>query len=93
MLRDSSTREDASARLNSQLPIATKVEYADLVIDNSGSRAELEDQVVEFIRKMNKEVGNVRWLLSWLVPPIGIALAGWTLVKRNIVSRRRRKRS
>ncbi|KAF9449459.1 CoaE-domain-containing protein [Macrolepiota fuliginosa MF-IS2] len=91
MLRDSSSREDASARLNSQLPIASKIEYADIIIDNSGSRAELDHQVVAFINKMNSQVGNVRWLFSWLIPPVGIVLACWTLVKRNILSRRKRR--
>ncbi|KXN84840.1 Dephospho-CoA kinase CAB5 [Leucoagaricus sp. SymC.cos] len=93
MLRDGSTHEDASARLNSQLPIATKVEYADTVIDNSGSRAELEEQVIAFINKMNKETGQARWLLSWLIPPVGIVLAAWTLARRNLFSRRNRKRA
>jgi dephospho-CoA kinase len=90
MLRDGSTHEDASARLNSQLPITTKVEYADLVIDNSGSRAELDQQVVAFVQKMNNSVGMFRWLLSWFIPPIGITLAIWSLTKRHFTFRKRK---
>lgn len=91
MLRDSSTREDASSRLNSQFPIAKKVEYADLVIDNSGSRAELNTQVEAFIHKINNSISKPRWLLSWFIPPVGVALALWSILFS--VSRRKLKRS
>ena len=55
MKRDGSSREDASARLNAQLPIAEKVPYADVVLDNSGSPQDLEHQVDIVI-----EAGEVR---------------------------------
>ncbi len=47
MRRDGLTREDAAARIQAQMPIADKLEYADSVIDNSGSlegtRRQVED--------------------------------------------------
>ncbi|KAG8903443.1 hypothetical protein FRB99_003265 [Tulasnella sp. 403] len=44
MKRDGSNREAAIARVNAQLPLADKLDYADHVIDNSGSTQDLEDQ-------------------------------------------------
>ncbi|OCH93857.1 CoaE-domain-containing protein [Obba rivulosa] len=78
MKRDGSTREEASARLNSQLPIAEKVQYADIIIDNSGTLQDLEVQVKTLVTKLNKEAGWW-WRVSWLVPPIGLVSAAWTL--------------
>ncbi|KAJ3573378.1 hypothetical protein NP233_g2472 [Leucocoprinus birnbaumii] len=88
MLRDNSNETDASARLNSQIPITKKIEYADIVIDNSGTKDELEAKVTAFIEKMNKGTGGLRWLMSWIVPPIGLISALWTLGWRNMFSRR-----
>lgn len=43
--RDGCTREDALARIRSQMPLSEKARLADHVIDNSGDRAATEDQV------------------------------------------------
>jgi len=90
MLRDGSTREDARARLQAQLSIADKLEYADLVLDNSGTQAELEVQVDEFARRLYLEAGW-SWRLKWLIPPVGLFAAIWTLIWKR--ARRRRRRS
>jgi len=86
MLRDNSSETDASARLNSQLPITKKVEYADIVIDNSGTKAQLDQQAAAFVEKTNKSAGGARWLFNWLVPPAGVVSALWTLMSRNWIS-------
>ncbi|KAH9852716.1 CoaE-domain-containing protein [Lenzites betulinus] len=78
MKRDGSTREDASGRLNAQLPIAEKVQYADVVLDNSGSLQDLERQVDQLVQRLEKEAGW-SWRLSWLCPPLGVASAIWTI--------------
>jgi len=83
MLRDNSSETDASARLNSQLSITKKVEYADIVIDNSGTKAQLDKQAAGFVGKMNEGSGGARWLFNWLVPPAGVLSALWTLMSRN----------
>jgi len=83
ILRDSSSETDASARLSSQLPITKKLEYADIVIDNSGTREQLDNQAAALVEKTNKSAGGVRWLLNWLVPPAGVVSALWTLMSRN----------
>ncbi|CDO73646.1 hypothetical protein BN946_scf185014.g116 [Trametes cinnabarina] len=78
MKRDNSSREDASARLNAQLPTAEKVQYADIVIDNSGSLQDLERQVDQLVQRLHDDAGW-SWRLSWLFPPWGVASAVWTL--------------
>ena len=82
MNRDSSSREDALARLGSQLPISEKVIYADIVIDNSGSKFELEDHVKGLIKGLELRAGWT-WRLSWLLPPLGLLAAALTLLWRR----------
>ncbi|KAI0373049.1 CoaE-domain-containing protein [Pilatotrama ljubarskyi] len=88
MKRDNSSRADASSRLNAQLPITEKVQYADIVIDNSGSLQDLERQVDQLVQRLLKDAGW-SWRISWLFPPWGVASAIWTLSWRAL--RRSRK--
>ncbi|TFK44317.1 CoaE-domain-containing protein [Crucibulum laeve] len=82
--RDNSGRDEAVSRLNSQIPITEKVPYADQVLDNSGSRQDLEGQVDALVRRLEKEAGWF-WKVSWLIPPVGIFSAIWTLLWRGLV--------
>jgi dephospho-CoA kinase len=50
--RDGCTRDEALARVGSQLPLDRKRELADHVIDNSGSLAETERQVRELYARL-----------------------------------------
>ena len=86
MNRDKSSKEDALARLGSQLPISEKVIYADIVIDNSGTTSELGNHVEGLIKRLEMEAGWT-WRLSWLLPPLGLLSAALTLWNQ-----RRRKR-
>ncbi|KAF8498326.1 CoaE-domain-containing protein [Gautieria morchelliformis] len=90
MERDGSTQEAASSRLKSQLPITQKLGYGDFVVDNSGTLKDLEGQVVTLVKRLERQVGWWWWRLEWLVPPVGLVLAGWTLIWR---SRRNRRQS
>jgi len=91
MKRDGSTRHDAQARLQAQFPIKDKLEYADVVLDNSGTQAELEVQVDEFVRRLYLE-GGWSWRIKWLIPPIGVLSAIWTLIWRCVKRNRRSRR-
>ncbi|EPQ57838.1 CoaE-domain-containing protein [Gloeophyllum trabeum ATCC 11539] len=91
MKRDGSSREAATSRLNAQLPITEKVDYADEVIDNSGTVQELEQQVTSFINRLKKEV-DWTWRVCWLIPPVGIASGIWTLIWRTVKRNRRANR-
>lgn len=82
--RDSLSREDALARLGSQLSISEKVTYADIVVDNSGPKLELEDQIKGLIKRLEREAGWT-WRLSWLLPPFGLLSVAWTLLRRRKV--------
>jgi len=83
MRRDGSTHEEASARLNSQLSIAEKVAYADVVIDNSGTPQELEVQVDAFVEKLNKETGSL-WWIGYVLPFVSMFSAIWMLASRRL---------
>ncbi|KAI0035049.1 CoaE-domain-containing protein, partial [Vararia minispora EC-137] len=93
--RDGSPREAAQARIQAQMPIADKLEYADAVIDNSGGRSELETQVDGFVRKLDREVGELVWRLD-IFPPFGLASAAltvfWRWMRHAKRARRRRGR-
>ena len=88
MGRDHSDIEAASARLRSQMPIAEKLQYADIVVDNSGSLQDLQIQVDSLVRRLHSEAGW-SWRLTWLIPPFALISAIWTLFWRTV--RRNRK--
>lgn len=81
MDRDQCTSAEAEARLGSQLPITSKIAYADIVIDNSGSPSELEDQIRLCLKRLDHAVGRT-WVVSWLFPPFGLLSVAWTLLVR-----------
>jgi len=87
MNRDKSTRADASSRLNSQFPITSKVAYADFVIDNSGSLTDLDGEVMSCIGRLERAVGW-SWIMSWLLPPVGLLSAIWCLSWRAFKRRK-----
>ncbi|KIK70191.1 hypothetical protein GYMLUDRAFT_546371 [Collybiopsis luxurians FD-317 M1] len=94
MLRDSSSAEDASSRLNSQIPIDEKLKYADERIDNSAGVEELNAKVDMFVASLRKEAGW-SWLVSWLIPPYGVLSAvcilAWRAIWRRRMLRKREK--
>ncbi|KAJ6473266.1 dephospho-CoA kinase-domain-containing protein [Mycena sanguinolenta] len=92
MARDNSSREDASSRLNSQIPIDEKLKYADRVVDNSGSPADLEAHVNALVQRLDRDVGWT-WRLSWVLPPWGFVSAVYTLVWRALSRPKQLKRS
>ncbi|KAJ8291567.1 Dephospho-CoA kinase [Rhodotorula toruloides] len=80
--RNNLSLADAQARLSSQRPLSEKLDYADYVIDNSGPIGDLQNQVDSVVAKLHKRAGW-SWVVSWLVPPVGIVRAalrvGWRL--------------
>lgn len=89
MRRDKSTQTAALARLNSQLPLASKLEYSDHVIDNSGSLVDLDGQVNSLVSRFRRDAGW-SWVVSWLLPPIGLVMGLWRLGWKSVKRRRRR---
>lgn len=55
VLRDKFTREQALARIGSQMPLAEKRGHADYVIDNTGTRKYTEEQTREIFMKLKQE--------------------------------------
>jgi len=95
MKRDGCSREAALSRLNAQLPLAEKLDYADHVVDNSGSVQDLGQQVNVLLGRLTKEVGWT-WRLSWWIPPLGLIFGFlklvWRRIKRKRSASRRRTR-
>jgi dephospho-CoA kinase len=59
-LRDKFTREQALARIMSQMPLAEKRAHADYVIDNTGSREDAEVQAREVFQKLKRDAERAR---------------------------------
>jgi dephospho-CoA kinase len=55
MERDRFTREQALARIQSQMPISEKRRYADYVIENTGTREEAERRAREVFARLKEE--------------------------------------
>lgn len=72
--RNNLSLSEAQARLGAQHPLSSKLDYADFVIDNSGPLPDLQAQVDRVIAKLDGRAGW-SWVLSWLIPPVGIARA------------------
>ncbi|MBS4191567.1 dephospho-CoA kinase [Bacillus sp. FJAT-49705] len=53
MKRNQLSKEEALARINSQMPLKDKIQLADAVIDNSGTIKETEQQLIEILNKWN----------------------------------------
>lgn len=51
MMRSGLSREEAEQRINAQMPLEWKKEWADTVIDNSGTPEETERLVEQYLRK------------------------------------------
>jgi dephospho-CoA kinase len=58
MERDRFTLEQAMARISSQMPLEEKREYADFVIENTGTREATEQQTREVFAKLKAEAGR-----------------------------------
>jgi dephospho-CoA kinase len=54
-LRDKFTRDQALARIMSQMPLAEKRPHADYVIDNTGNREDAEVQAREVFQKLKQD--------------------------------------
>lgn len=63
MARDKSNKEDASNRINAQMSLDLKRNKADIVIDNSGS---IEDLNEEFKRVLLQVTRPLNWTEFWL---------------------------
>lgn len=71
MKRDGSTEEAASQRIRSQMPLSDKVDRADIVIDNSSDRSQLEKQVKNLIERVRPS--TLTWALEYAGPAVAVA--------------------
>ena len=55
MARNRLTKEDAAARIGSQMPLSEKKNLSDRVFDNNGDKAELFRQIDEFLKELQND--------------------------------------
>ncbi|MCD2137132.1 dephospho-CoA kinase [Salinicoccus halitifaciens] len=55
MARNGLTKEDAAARIKSQMPLSEKKKLSDRVFDNNGDKAELFRQIDEFLKELQND--------------------------------------
>ncbi|MBA0603805.1 hypothetical protein Gorai_001935, partial [Gossypium raimondii] len=63
MERDNSTEEDARNRINAQMSLDLKKSQADIVIDNTGSRQDLQERFSEVLSQVKRPL---TWTEFWL---------------------------
>lgn len=56
--RNAYSQEEAKARINSQMPIDSKIELADIIIDNSGTVDETYRQLDLELNRLNEKLVN-----------------------------------
>ncbi|PPE00945.1 hypothetical protein GOBAR_DD02026 [Gossypium barbadense] len=61
--RDNSTEEDARNRINAQMSLDLKKSQADIVIDNTGSRQDLQERFSEVLSQVKRPL---TWTEFWL---------------------------
>ncbi|ORY84851.1 hypothetical protein BCR37DRAFT_377681 [Protomyces lactucae-debilis] len=83
------TKEDAEARMRSQMSMQDKRDRADRVIENDGSLADLETNVGALLDQIKPY--QVVSLLEWLVPPFGLTMGLWTLLARRVQAKPKAK--
>lgn len=82
------TEAEARQRLDAQLPLTSKLPYADTILDNTSARAQAESgpasaqlrsQVDRLVEKWlasfswrSAPLHTASWLIQWLVPPYGL---------------------
>ena len=59
-LRDGFTREQVLDRIHKQMPTGNKLNYADVIIDNSRSVEDTRRQVREALAKAKERMRNIR---------------------------------
>ena len=62
MARDRLSKEEAVKRIEAQIPLSCKISWADVEIDNSGSRLETRGQVEHLVENM-KRLSHCRLML------------------------------
>jgi dephospho-CoA kinase len=73
-LRDGFNLEQASLRLASQIQLAEKTQFSDVIIENNGSLSHLHDQLDVFIEDMGETSFFVDVILFYILPLFSLLL-------------------
>ena len=76
------------------MALSTKTQYAQSVLDNSGTPADLSAQVDSLVKRWRAQQGDQSgwwWRACWLLPPVGM-VAGLLCMAQNWIRLKRRSR-
>eukprot|EP00466_Bigelowiella_natans_P003365 jgi/Bigna1/90531/estExt_fgenesh1_pg.C_720088 len=79
MARDKSAEKDAKARISAQMPVSSKVEMAEKVVWNTGTREEAEKKTMAIIKEFQNNLGLSRLFSGPGLGGAGLAL--WILIR------------
>ncbi|WWC86094.1 dephospho-CoA kinase [Kwoniella dendrophila CBS 6074] len=95
------TEDQAKSRISSQMSLKEKLDYSTFVLDNSGTKKDLELQIERLVLKWKSQqgfgfLGGWWFKLCWFIPPIGLTAGLMVLftrfLKYNNMMRRRKQR-
>lgn len=69
MSRNQLDKSTAQQKIQSQLPLKSKLVYSDYIIDNDDDLNALESKVEDVIQKLNRNHFNLLWILNWFCFP------------------------
>ncbi|KAI8978028.1 dephospho-CoA kinase [Pilobolus umbonatus] len=70
--RDNISEEVAMHRIKAQMPMADKIEKADIIIDNSTDLIQLEQQVKRMVKKVRPS--TITWFIEYMAPPVIVSV-------------------
>mmetsp|Transcript_35006 Transcript_35006/g.48722 ORF Transcript_35006/g.48722 Transcript_35006/m.48722 type:complete len:83 (+) Transcript_35006:357-605(+) len=79
MARDKSGEKDAQARITAQMPLSSKVEMAEKVVWNTGTREDAEKKTMAIIKEFQSNLGLSRLFSGAGLGGAGLAL--WILIR------------
>ncbi|KAG5519494.1 hypothetical protein PMAC_002122 [Pneumocystis sp. 'macacae'] len=85
--RNGYTNEELEKRIQSQIPLNRKIQLADIVIWNNGSKKDLEVKVTTLIQ--NIQPTRIRYLLERMLPIFAIISFIYTLLKRWLCKKKK----
>ncbi|KTW27596.1 dephospho-CoA kinase [Pneumocystis jirovecii RU7] len=85
--RNGYTKEESEKRIRSQMPLSSKIQLADIVIWNDGSKKDLEVKVAALIK--NIQPTKTRYLLERILPIFAMISFIYTALKRWLFKKKK----
>ncbi|KAH9824126.1 dephospho-CoA kinase-domain-containing protein [Melampsora americana] len=82
MLRNQLNESNSKEKIQSQLPLKSKLIYSDYILNNDLDLIHLESNVKDLIFKLNQSHSNLFWILNWFCFPFTFFNGFFTLLFR-----------